>query len=148
MRFKKYLTEKWIKSYNYISLAGKKTFVEVFENPTKKEFRDAANSTSWDKISGNFVRFIADLKKKKVYVWHPESIHADAWKQFGDNRYIADPTLLAGAAKIERGKWKMVDSDSGVSRNITNYGIEDWEWANKWIDVTTYLEDWKVKFNL
>jgi hypothetical protein len=149
MRLQKYLTERWVKSFKDKSpIAGRETFVEVFENPSAKEFRDAANSTTWDKIRGNFVRFYVDMKKKRVYIWHPEAVHADAWRQFGDGRPPADSTLLGGAAKKVSGKWKMVDSDMGVKRNLLDYDIEDWEWANKWINVTDYLEDFKIKFNL
>jgi len=149
MRLLKYLNEKWIHSFKDKSpIAGRETFVEVFENPSSKEFRDAANSTTWDKIRGNFVRFFVDMKKKKVYIWHPEAVHADTWKQIGDGRHVADETILAGSAKKVGGKWKMVDSDMGVRRNLLGFDIEDWEWANKWINVTDYLEDFKIKFNL
>jgi hypothetical protein len=149
MRLQKYLAERWIHSYKDQRggiKAGQEIFVEVFVNPTKGEFKDAAGSTTWDRIRGQFVRFFADMKKKKVYIWHPESIHSAAWKQIGDGRSVADETILAGAAKLERGKWRMADSDSGVSRNLYKYRPEDWEWANKWIDVTSYLEEWQEKF--
>jgi len=150
MRLYKHLTEKWIKSFK--GWAHNKSpegdIVEVFENPTKREFRDVAGKTTWDALKGEFVRFFADIENRKVYIWHPETIHQTAWKHIGDSRKFTDASLIKGAAQVKGGKWKMVDSDEGIRNNLRYYSIEDWEWANKWINVTDYLKFKKKQLNL
>jgi len=150
MRLNKYLTEKWKKSFKDRNSFGKLTgkIIEVFVNPTKSEFRDAAGNASFDAIRGKYVRFFADIENRKVYIWDPEAIHIDVWKQIGDGRSYSSTTLLSGAAQMKGGKWKMIDSDEGVRGNLWDYSVEDWEWANKWINVTDYMQDIKEKFNL
>jgi hypothetical protein len=143
MRLYKYLTEKWIKSFK-----SRGDIIEIFKNPTKKEFKEVAGTTDFDFLKGEWVRFIADIENREVYIWHPEIIHSMAWSRIGDNRPFTDVTLLTGVAQIKGGKWKMADSDEGVNRNLMAYGIEDWEWANKWIDLTDYLKKMKKRLNL
>jgi hypothetical protein len=148
MRLYRYLTEKWIKSFKDRDSFGriKDKIIEVFVNPSKKEFRDASGNADFDIISGKYVRFFADMKKKQVYVWDPESIHEDTWKEFGDSRHVSDSTLLSGVAQIKKGKWTFIESDEGVKRNLKEFDVEDWEWANKWINVTDHLQDYKEKW--
>jgi hypothetical protein len=150
MRLYKYLTEKWIKSFKDRDSFGRiqDKIIEVFVNPTKSEFRDASGNTDFDALSGKYVRFFADMKKKQVYIWNPESIHEDTWKEFGDGRRVSDETLLSGVAQIKKGKWTFMESDEGVRRNLKNFDVEDWEWANKWINVTDHLEEFKKTWGL
>ncbi len=148
MRLYRYLTEKWIKSFKERGPFGKvgDKVVEVFVNPSKSELRDASGNAEFDAISGKYVRFMADMKKKRIYVWDPESIHRDTWKEFGDGRNWTDHTLLSGVAQIKKGKWKFTESDEGVRRNLRVFDVEDWEWANKWINITDFLQDYKEKW--
>jgi hypothetical protein len=148
MRLYRYLTEKWIKSFKDRDSFGRvrDDIVEVFVNPTKREFRDASGNASFDIQKGNYVRFFADMKRKQIFVWNPNAIHNDVWKEIGDGRRFGDETLLSGVAEMKGGKWVFTDSDEGVRRNLMSFDIEEWEWANKWIRVTEYLEDYKKKW--
>ena len=148
MRLYRYLTEKWIKSFKERGPFGEKRddVVEVFVNPTKSEFRDASGNAGFDIQKGKYVRFFADMKKKQVSVWNPNSIHSDTWREIGDGRSFGDPTLLSGVAEMKGGKWKFTDSDEGVRRNLEVFDVEKWGWANKWINVTDYLQTYKEKW--
>ncbi len=148
MRLYRYLTEKWKRSFKDRDSFGKLSglTIEVFVNPSKSEFRDASDNAGFDIQKGNYVRFFADMKRKQVYVWNPNSIHSDTWKEIGDGRKFGDPTLLSGVAEMKGGKWVFTDSDEGVRRNLMSFDIEEWEWANKWIRVTEYLEDYRDKW--
>jgi hypothetical protein len=74
------------------SLLGKSA--EIFVNPSKKELRDA----------GEAIRFIADNKNKKLYVWNAtHAFHKETWKSIKkDNRLEIDTTLCLGTA-VKRG---------------------------------------------
>lgn len=148
MRLYRYLTEKWVKSFKDRDPFGKPqdNIIEVFVNPTKKEFRDASDNAGFDIQKGKYVRFFADMKRKQVFVWNPNSIHLDTWRVIGDSRNFEDETLLSGIAEMKGGKWAFTDSDEGVRRNLMKFDVEEWEWANKWIQVTDYLQDYKEKW--
>ncbi len=150
MRLYRYLTEKWIKSFKDRDSFGRiqDKVIEVFVNPSKSEFRDAAGSADFDAIKGKYVRFFADMKRKQVYIWNPESIHGDTWKEIGDGRQFGDPTLLSGVAELKKGKCVFTESDEGVRRNFKGFDVEDWEWANKWINITDYLQRFKKAWGL
>jgi len=139
MRLNKYLTEKWKKSFKSIRVAS--GIVEVFVNPSKSEFRDAAGSNKWDGLRGKWVRFYADLENRLVYVWHPEIIHSEVWKRIGDSRNYSDDTLMSGVAENVGGKWTLTETDEGIAKNLYGYDVRDWEWVNKCINVTKKLKE-------
>ncbi len=150
MRLYRYLTEKWVKSFKDRDSFGRiqDDIIEVFVNPTKREFRDASGNASFDIQKGKYVRFFADMKRKQIFVWNPNTIHSDTWKEIGDGRKFGDPTLLSGVAEMKGGKWTFTESDEGVRRNFKEFNVEDWEWANKWINVTDYLQRFKKAWGL
>ena len=148
MRLLKYLTEKYLTSLkDYHIIKNNEFYVEIFVNPSKKEFNDAAGKASFDHWAGRYVRFYADMKKKKVYIWNPETIHDDIWKKIGDGRSYNNSTLLSGVAQLIGGKWTMFDSDEGVKHILRDYKPSDWEWVDKWIRVTPYLEEHEDEAN-
>ena len=72
------LIEKWLTAYKKWG-----EIVDVFMNPTKKDFREIGNKS----------RFIADAKNKRVYVWGVMGdMHGDAWvkikKELNDSRNL------------------------------------------------------------
>lgn len=140
MRLNKYLTEKWAKSFKIRGVNLTDDILEVFVNPTKSEFKDAAGTNTWDMLKGKWVRFIADIENRQVHVWNPEVIHLSVWTRIGDSRNFDDETLLSGVAQIKGGKWTLIESDEGVERNLRNYSWEDWQWADRWINVTKFLK--------
>lgn len=141
MRFKKYLKERYFKGVEGIYSGD---YIEVFENPSKKEFLEV--SKAGERIhhkdpKGNIVRFFVDMKKKKVYIHSASYSHGETWAKFGDERSAeTDPTLLTGVAKQEGGKWVMKTSDSSTVNNLDKYPPEKWEWADKYVLITSLLK--------
>jgi hypothetical protein len=94
--------------------------------------------------AGSNVRFLADLKDKKVYAWSPNITHYQAWREVINKQFL--PNLakgltagryITGVANMQGGKWKMVNSDIGVGQLIA--APEKWKWADKYIEITPYL---------
>ena len=108
--------------------------VEIFENPSRKEMREAM-----DKFG---LRFIADSKNKKVYVWKSsEMLHSHAWteikKETGDTRKLyKTPELLTGQFKT-----KAISDSSGFLHQDTRNEMKslDWSWTNRWFDLTEVI---------
>lgn len=145
MRLQKYLNEK----YKTGVKSNFGDYVEIFENPSNKEFLEVAkagdNLHSYDP-KGKIVRFFADMKKKKVYIQVADVPHNATWQKFGDGRNEEnDPTLLTGVAKQIGGKWVMKTSDSGAGPNLKKYTVKDWAWVDKYIEVTPLLNKIKSK---
>lgn len=86
MRLYKHLKEEYLTRVK--SMIARST--EVFVNPSKKELMEI----------GQVIRFIADDKNKKVYVWDAvKAFHKQTWRQIkDDSRSEIDPTLLLGTA--------------------------------------------------
>ena len=79
MKFLSYLSEEWV-----ISTKNFNRVVDIFVNPSSsKEFKDMEEQ-SW----GGQVRFIADFKKKKLYVWSSELIHYDATRELAHQNLL------------------------------------------------------------
>ena len=133
------LLEKFLNAYN--DPWGNGT-LEIFVNPTKREMKDIT-----DKHRN--LRFIADSKKRKMYVFPSNALHRRTWDEhiapvIGDSRRMyADETLFGGAIE---------------GTTIINYGVQDglypndvlaewvlhpdvWKFAQKWFDIQGWIED-------
>ena len=78
------LLEKWLTAFKKYGHT-----LEVFENPSKKEMK------GWE----DRFRFIADAKRKKIYMWPASgAIHGDAWthikKELNDSRPLYKSSTL------------------------------------------------------
>jgi hypothetical protein len=117
-------------------------YFEIFVNPTKREMKDIQ-----DKHRN--IRFIADSKKRKVYVFSTNSLHRRTWDEHiapetGDSRKMySDETLFGGAME---------------GNTLVNYGVQDglypkdvlaewvlhpdvWKFAQKWFDIQGWIAD-------
>ena len=127
MRLEKYINEKWSKSFKI----GRQ-FMEVFTNPSKREFNDAR-----DQSGDRAVRFAADDKSKLLYVWSSDGLHKDVLNRvLGNFRYPGH--ILTGIATQRAGKW-VVDGD-GVPllflyKDQETLKKTDWSWVEKWINI-------------
>lgn len=133
------LLEKFLTAYD--SYAG---YHEIFVNPTKREMKDIM-----DKHKN--LRFIADKKKKNVYVFPVDAFHARTWndyisKETNDSRKMyGDGTLFGGA--LENGQvenWGFRDrlyKPEILAEWVLN--PEEWKFAQKWFDVMGWIEDQK-----
>jgi hypothetical protein len=91
---------------------------DVFENPTKQELRE---------LEGMY-RFIADAKKKKVYVFSHNLFHELTWLQIKTE--IKDPRNLYQANDLFAGAIE--------SNRVFNWGFNDryydWEAVEHWME--------------
>lgn len=139
MKFKEYMNEEYL-----TRIKGRKAMMssakslEIFVNPSMKDLRD---------IKSNFIRFIADVKKKHIYVWdgHLE-VHSFIWKglveqgyEKGNSVYGPDH-LLAGYAKKRSGNL-YVDHETFNCKN-TDFEKYDWKWIDK------YVKDFTKEMNM
>ena len=115
------LLEKWLTAFKKYG----KT-VEVFENPSAKEFRDIKTS----------FRFILDSKHKKIYVWSAsDSLHVDTWvyikKELNDSRQVyKSGTLLAVIS------WTYFTFSPDIQSSVKKELKEtDWSFASRWVDI-------------
>ena len=144
-RLYNYLKEKYLGSFK-VGLVSKwqqskmtSDYIEVFVNPSKKEMLDA--SSQGEKLPmdrpGRNVRFMADLKKKKIYVWSPNITHHTVIKNMKNIGYSdSTGTWLLGTATQLGGKFTMTASDSGIGVDTNS---TKWAWIDKYINVTNFL---------
>jgi len=117
---------------------------DIFVNPTFKEMGDANDFG---------VRFIADNKTKKLYVWGAANcIHKDAWKEISGKddeiKLSQKGIVFEGVAIKKGGKYVMVNSDQmsayfDMDYNALDEFREKFKWVNKYIEIDTPLKQWR-----
>jgi hypothetical protein len=139
MRLKQYLKEKYKDGFMFKFLGKDRgIWVEIFENPSNKELTDATKDIGLRFVS-NQVRFVALMQRKKVLAWNVNITHDTVLREWLKMGSTFKPELLQGIAGIVSGKWAMTNSDLGVTHNLKKFTVKDWEWANRYINVTDYL---------
>jgi hypothetical protein len=139
MRLSKYLTEKFLNTYRWelIPSTGIMQDTDVFVNPSRKDIRDAMGNE--DQGRQDSVRFIADNKKKVVYVWGAFlGLHEDIWfhinKETGQNRKLyTDGELLVGVYTPRSGKAEFESRNYYSIQAWAKLKLSDWEWATRYI---------------
>jgi hypothetical protein len=122
MKIKQFLREAF-----FTAAKAKGTVMEVFKNPTPREMKDASMVVGGKRD----IRFLADSKGKKIYVWRPDFLHYSAWnfirkeKKGKDTRLVNDSTLFTGIARFIDGGWHIIDV--GVMENPKKF-----RWTMKW----------------
>jgi hypothetical protein len=142
------LLEDYLDSVNY---GGRN--VQVFVNPTFDDYKE---------LNAKKVRFIADAKSKKIYVWNAYfAIHnAIAYKIGLEPRMDVD--LFSGESDYYNNKLYMKESSRlrGYVKNVkqgnarplehqylVNFFNQNWSWLDKYIDgAVQYINDNKQKF--
>lgn len=152
------LLEQWLQSVPSPFKAN--TIVDIYVNPTSSDIMELR------KARINTLRFIADSKIKKLYVWDGSSLlHGQVAKSLGIGsridfyQSIPDQTLI-GSAMIEGGKLRASYSDyfyqiikdlnhyrdtTGVSDYFTrklNYFLSvksDFKWLSPYLDISEFI---------
>ena len=144
MRLQKFLNEEY---HGRVKPSHSIYSHEVFVNPSRKEMMSCKN---YDQI-----KFIADGKIKKLYIWDPDtSMHKELWEKEFKRNYINDingEVLLPGYAEQLGGKWIMEDVDGSYivnslirlleENNKLDQYVKTFDWVNKWIDIKKYFKD-------
>lgn len=135
-RLKNFIKEEWMNTYKYSLVPGLSNSVDVFVNPSRKEFREVHNNNQ------KYSRFVLDNKKKKLYIWSgTEALHREMWteisKDIGDSRQLyISPDLLVGTIDFKGN----IEFESNfiyplsVWEKIYN---TNWSWANKYMKKIT-----------
>lgn len=104
-------------------------YVEVFVNPTKKEMRDAAQDEN--NTMKPFVRFIADYKRKKLWIWRANCNHQVIDTDLGLDTTANDS--LWGVAEFKDGNLNFLSSDdAALSKSFPRFR-EKWKDEDEWI---------------
>jgi len=135
------IVEKYLTGY----MRGGGHMTDIFENPNTKEMREL----------GRTFRFIADAKRKKIYIFEQGNMHSRVWKELkkvlNDSRdmYMVD-SLFGGT--IENGKVMNWGFEDGMYPLPV---IEEWatqpdmfDFANKWVDISGWMKknmDWMIR---
>jgi hypothetical protein len=140
-------------------------YVQIFSNPSKSELNTIVQHSKSSSSSKCLVRFIADAKNKKVYVWDAYlAIHDDGRKilNFSTN-IMQTPYLVNGVAWIANGKmlgpsWvstETVIKDSGSKSNpkermkcldyLDQVFSYNWDWLDQHISKSSVYVDKKEK---
>jgi len=107
----KNLLEEFVDSYKW----GKR-YIEIFRNPTPKEMRSA---TTEDTIAGQqYIKFVAVLKDKSVYVFGSTAFHDNVVKRL---KLKKKQTLFYGTAYKE-----------GNGYIVFNGAGKEWKWLRKY----------------
>jgi len=144
----KTLKEEWEDSFEY-KRYGKKRTIEIFVNPSQKEMGEVSQTIGSDK----YLRFIAKDNNKKVYVFQPSVLHADASKelQFTESEIFAPKGYYWGTAIKTRTGWELEGSDTSKNREFPKYAhkyIRPEETIGRSVDPNEFGmdEEWKDSF--
>ena len=131
MRLRQYLEEEWV-----TKVKGRwgGSITDIFISPTKSDMAEL----------GKEARFIADNRKKRLYVWNAHTAyHQDvAEKIFGSFDDTSDEKKLYGTAEQKGAKWKITSSDSYDGRPTPEEMMKEYKWMNKYIDINEFFNSW------
>ena len=121
---------------------------EIFVNPTKKELDIVYNEEPYNEYYSG-IRFIADNKNKKLYVFNSNLLHGYAVEKiFKAKRITFDLNYQLITGIIENNDYTVTNSDS-LLFDLKRAGNDaymylkfllktDWSWIDKYI----YFSDW------
>ena len=127
---------------------GKDKTYEVYVNPSSKEITSSKDAGE--------VRFCIDLKKKDLYVWHPELLHEEMAKQ-AEKEGVLEPNSYSykdavrnpyvwGVAELVYGKLEITEQSLSKGSNVDfdlvgkkrdKHG-KDVSWLKHWFAPDTY----------
>ena len=138
--------QKYLLNEKYFGRVDKKYgegSFEVFVNPSTKELKEVDN--------GDGVRFTADSKSKRVYVWDADkAIHNSVWDEESsiskgrDFNSASCDEVLHGTCELKGGKFHMDYSDEmEYQESRKDFDVESllktFNWVNKYIKIDGYL---------
>ena len=124
--------------------------IQIFVNPTPDDYKE---------LNAKKVRFIADAKNKKIYVWNAYfAIHnAIAYKIgleprmevdlfSGESDYYSNKLYMKESSRV-RNYVKNRNDSSKEQKYLTNFFSQNWSWLDKYVDgAVQYVNDNKQKF--
>jgi hypothetical protein len=127
----------------YKGLKVRSTFVSIYENPDRGEIQEIIGGVKKSQ-SGSFqeVRFIADGRSQKIYVW--DAYYAEHTKVLSLAGLPSSriPYVLTGGCNISGSELKIVWDNRPEDTNSDYYKknpIYDWGWLGKYMNINGYL---------
>lgn len=134
--------------YDSVNSGGRN--IQIFVNPTPDDYKE---------LNAKKVRFIADAKNKKIYVWNAYfAIHnAIAYKIgleprmevdlfSGESDYYSNKLYMKESSRV-RNYVKNRNDSSKEQKYLTNFFSQNWSWLDKYVDgAVQYVNDNKQKF--
>ena len=129
----------------------------VFENPTQKELREVAKWTVTDdldrikvsKINPGYIRFLADAKVQKVYVWNAWlGTHDDGRRLLGygsQDDFMKKPWVMDGMGTVTKSGVTTLDTNdmdlrlkvffrgNRSTKVLPEFLKYNWSWVDKYI---------------
>lgn len=125
MRLQQYINEKYLARFKDLFIDSS---TEIYVNPSMRDLKELKNS----------VRFIADAKTKRVYVWNAMDLfHKSAWERLKEKghgkggEYDRTNHVVAGEG---RKKGRKIVVDPGMMIFIRGNFQYDWSFAEKYIE--------------
>lgn len=112
-----------------VNYFGKLNNVEIFINPSPSDIKSISETTG-----GLYVRFIADSKHHKIYIWNGNlALHAPTAAKLGLENKIIDlyAKYLCGDARI-RGYRLILEDTYGPPRQLNDL---KWDWLKTYIHI-------------
>ncbi len=126
-RLQAYLNEEYIGRFKQYKTYGKIS-CEVFKNPSIRELKGYKN-----------FRFIADNRKKDLYVFDYRLLHAVASEILGLKGYKGK-NFFCGVAVLKNGKYEGFSSDTiDLTLTIDEF-MTKWGWVEKLISIKPFIE--------
>lgn len=123
------ISEKFHKGFKYSSFYG-----EVFLNPSRAEILGSKNAVY------NNVRFLADPKRKEIYLWDSKILHSIVCKELGINYISAEDYFFKGVGEWEGNKIiaRVGNSYQDISKeNMLRLSEEvlsgDYDWLSRYL---------------
>ena len=127
---------------------------EIFVNPNNSELLQIIKPQSvkprnWAIGTGE-IRFIADAKSKKVYVWDSGLLlHHTVMDKIGYDHKNSLNHLILGIAFVKLGQKPLFTAwDSFNPQTLSNYMLFslDWNWLDRYINYKSFFQSCKDKF--
>lgn len=126
---------------------------EVFVNPTRTEIQSAYKESLGSGRNEGGLRFLADNKSKKVYVWNAYvATHDNVAMMISidlASRYeLKDNSVLPGDATVKSGKAVMILTYRELNHPNSFYSVPlvDWSWVNPFVDCSEYVRKEKENY--
>jgi gamma-glutamylcyclotransferase (GGCT)/AIG2-like uncharacterized protein YtfP len=138
MKFKKFLKEEYVGSFETNNMKFMQDYTEVFKNPTFKEILEVSEPSPMFHGIGKAVRFICDFKNENLFVTKPTIFHVHTAEYLFDKgeieyRYTdggTNTSIIWGEAEVKNGRLHFLDSGDGV--DIAALKKYDDSWTSRW----------------
>lgn len=131
------LNEEWVTGIER-SRGAETFYYEIFKNPKPSEIKDLLDQSRYYKGA----RFLADPKRKEVYVWSSDVLHSKVFEHMGYSVSFAYGKFWAGTSDYFSGKF-LVNKEELVKRVAKGLLDGDYDFMERYgFDLSLVKEEW------